>query len=69
MIASDEKGRFKRTAVERIGRERIIGTADIICVAICNGSVTAAQADEIKARLEGHAFKMPFHSFRDLLKR
>lgn len=65
MLASDEKGKFKKMAVERIGQERIIGTADILFAAIRNRIITVYQADEIKANLEGHAFMMPFRSFSD----
>ena len=68
MLASDEKGKFKKMAVERIGQERIIGTADILCAAIRGSIITVPQADEIKANLEGHAFTMPFHSFSEPLE-
>ena len=65
MLASDEKGTFKKMAVKRIGQERIIGTAEILRAAIRNRIITVLQADEIKANLEGHAFKMSFRSFSD----
>lgn len=67
MVASDEGGKFKKTAIERIGCQRIIGTADILLAAIRNESITLSQADEVKAELERHAFKMPFASFSDRL--
>lgn len=65
-LASDEKGRFRKEAVARLGEERLLGTADILFLGIRAGLLTVEQADEDKALLEKCRFKMPFTSFRDL---
>jgi predicted nucleic acid-binding protein len=67
-VASDEKGRFRREAEKRIGPERILGTADIFLMAIQGGRMTIAEADADKVALEGHRFRMPFTSFRELVR-
>jgi predicted nucleic acid-binding protein len=64
-VASDEKRRFRREAVSRIGTDRIIGTVDFYKHAIRAGLVTIDEADTDKAALEGLRFKMPFESFRE----
>lgn len=67
-VASDEKGRFRREAEKRIGPERILGTADIFLMAIQGGRMTIVEADADKVALEGHRFRMPFTSFRELVR-
>ncbi len=66
-VASDEKRRFRREAVSRIGTDRILGTADLYIRAIRAGLITVDQADADKATLEDRRFKMPFESFRELV--
>lgn len=66
-IASDEKGRFRREAIARIGAERLLGTAEIFILAIQSGLLTVDQADHDKESLEQHRFKMAFPSFRKVL--
>ena len=65
-VASDEKGRFRREAVKRIGGDRIIDTADLYIRAIRAGLVTIEEADVDKATLEARRFRMPFGSFREV---
>lgn len=67
MVASDEKGRFRREAVSRIGKERLIGTADLYIRAIRAGLVTVDEADADKATLAGKFFVMSFGSFREMV--
>lgn len=67
-LASDEKGRFRREAVARIGEERLIGTADLLLMGVQAGLLSVEEADEAKVTLESRRFKMPFDSFRDLLQ-
>lgn len=67
MVASDEKGRFRREAVSRIGGERLIGTVDLYIRAIRAGLVTVDEADADKATLEGKFFLMSFGSFREMV--
>ena len=66
MIASDEKRRFRREAVERIGAARIADTASLLRHAISIERVSVAEADGFKAILETRRFVMPFASFGDL---
>lgn len=65
MLASDEKRAFRRMAIAYIGESRIIGTADIICIAIQNQSITVSEANEAKAMMEEYGFRMPFASFSE----
>ena len=66
MIASDEKRRFRREVVERIGAARLVGTASLLRHAISIERVSVAEADSFKAALEARRFVMPFASFGDL---
>ena len=66
-IASDEKGRFRREAVKRVGDRRLIGTPDLYVRAIQAELLTVEEADSDKAVLEGKRFKMTFRSFRERL--
>lgn len=66
-VASDERRRFRREATQRIGPERILGTADLYVRAIRTGCLTIEQADADKEVLETRRFKMRFPSFRELL--
>lgn len=67
MVASDEKRRFRREAMARIGQGRLLGTPDLLMLAIQAGLLTVEEADGDKAALEQHRFKMGFTSFRDLV--
>jgi predicted nucleic acid-binding protein len=67
-LASDEKRRFRREAVRRIGEERLIGTADLFVRAIQAGLITVEEADADKESLASKRFKMPFPSFRAKLR-
>lgn len=66
-VASDERGRFRAEVEDRIGRNRILGTADLFVLAIRGGLLTVQQADAHKATLESKRFLLPFDSFSDLL--
>lgn len=66
-LASDEKRRFRRKAIELIGEERILRTEDLLLEAIRCGHITVAQADEYKAVLAGNRYTMPFASFAERL--
>jgi predicted nucleic acid-binding protein len=66
-IASDEKGLFRRIVIEKIGRQRLVTTPDLILTAIRANLITVAQADKWKERLETHRFKMKFESFNEYL--
>jgi predicted nucleic acid-binding protein len=66
-IASDEKRAFRRTVLKKIGKERLLTTADLLVLFIRTGLVSVAQADQWKRDLESLRFKMKFESFKDLL--
>lgn len=67
MIASDEGGAFLRDANEKLGAGRLINTPGLLLMAIRAGVITVEQADQAKAVLERHRFRVKFRSFRDLL--
>lgn len=66
-IASDEKKRFRRRAVELIGEGRIVRTEGILLAAIRQGRISVAEADGFKAVLAENRYSMPFQSFSDLM--
>jgi predicted nucleic acid-binding protein len=67
LIASDEKGRLRREVNERLGPGRLITTPGLFVLAIRAGVITVEDADQAKAILEGHRFRMSFSSFRDVV--
>jgi len=67
LIASDERRVFRREALGRLGPGRIVNTAGIFLLAIRAGVMTIEEADDAKAELEHHRFRMAFTSFRDLM--
>ncbi len=66
-LASDEKKRFRRKAVELIGEARILQTEDLILQAIRCGRISVAEADGCKAVLGANRYTMPFKSFAERL--
>jgi predicted nucleic acid-binding protein len=66
-IASDEKRRFRRKAVELLGPDRIIRTESILLEAIRREYISVTEADGCKAILESKKYAMSFASFADLL--
>ena len=66
-IASDEKGRFRREALARIGKARLLGTVELYTVAVRVGLLSVEQANTDKAILEQRRFRMPFGSFSEIL--
>jgi len=66
-LASDEKKRFRRKAIELIGEARILGTEDVLVEAIRCGRITVAQADGYILLLAENRYTMPFASFAERL--
>lgn len=66
-LASDEKKRFRRKAIELIGEARILGTEDLLLEAIRSSRITVAQADGYKQVLAEKRYVMPFESFAERL--
>jgi predicted nucleic acid-binding protein len=67
MVASDERRRFRREVVARLGEGRLVTTAGLFVLAIRAGLLSVEDADQAKAVLEQHRFRMTFASFRELL--
>lgn len=67
-LASDEKKRFRRKAVELIGERRILRTEDLLVEAIRCGRRTVTQADEYMRVLAANRYAMSFASFADRLR-
>jgi predicted nucleic acid-binding protein len=65
-LASDEKKRFRRKAIELIGEARILRTEDLLLLAIRAGLLTIEDADECKRVLAANRYVMTFGSFVDL---
>lgn len=66
-IASDEKKRFRRRAIDLIGESRILRTESILVEAIRQRIISVADADGFKALLEANRYSMSFGSFSELL--
>jgi predicted nucleic acid-binding protein len=67
LIASDEKKKFRRETLARLGAGRLLNTPGILTLAITSGILTVEDADLAKVVLEQHRFIMSFGSFRDVL--
>ena len=66
-VASDERRRFRREVMARLGRERLLTTPLIYVLAIRAGLITLAEADADKRSLASRRFVMRFDSFSELL--
>lgn len=66
-IASDEKKRFRRRAIELIGEARILRTEQIIVEAIRRNQMTVKEADAHKGTLAAKSYALPFTTFAELL--
>jgi predicted nucleic acid-binding protein len=66
-IASDEKRRFRRRAIELIGESRIVRTETLILEAIRAGHLSVSEADQCKVTLEAKRYALSFKSFGELL--
>lgn len=69
LIASDERRKFYRETLARLGPGRLLNTPGILSLAISGGTLTVEDADRAKAVLEQRRFVMNFRSFRDVLFR
>jgi predicted nucleic acid-binding protein len=66
LVASDEKGKFQREALARVG-PTLVNTAGLFVAAIRAGLISVEEADAAKATLEQRRFRLSFASFRDIL--
>ena len=67
LIASDEKRPLRREVDRRLGPGRLMTTPGVFVLGIRARAITVEEADQAKAVLEGHRFRMPFRSFRDVV--
>jgi predicted nucleic acid-binding protein len=67
VIASDERRRFRREVIARIGQGRLVTTPGLLVLAIRAGALTVDEADVAKAVLERQRFRMAFKSFHDVI--
>jgi predicted nucleic acid-binding protein len=67
MVASDERRRFRREVLSRLGEGRLVTTPGLLVLAIRAGCLSVEEADQMKAVLERHRFRMTFGSFRDVI--
>ena len=66
MLASDERGVFRRIACERIGKSRILTTPSILSRAVETGVISLGELRDAKAKLERNRFRMPLGTLDDL---
>ncbi len=66
-LASDEKKRFRREAIQLIGEKRILRTEDLLREAIRSVRINVTEADHYKALLAEKRYVMSFESFADSL--
>ena len=67
LIASDEKRRFRREVLARLGSGRLVTTPGLLVLAIRAGVMSVEEADDAKAILERNRFRMGFRSFREVI--
>lgn len=66
-VASDEKGKFQREMIARLGSGRLVNTAGLFVTGIRAGLISVEVADAAKSILEQHRFRLPFQSFREVI--
>ena len=69
IMACDEQKKklISREVQDNLGKGYLLNTPGILLKAICEGILTASQADAIKDTLAKNRFIMPFASFQDIL--
>ena len=67
-VASDERRKFLRLSIERLGTGRVLNTPGIFVLAIRARLITVEEAENDKSVLVKHRFQMRFSSFHDLIE-
>jgi predicted nucleic acid-binding protein len=67
LVASDEKRRFRREVLALLGSGRLVTTPGLFVLAIRAGGISVQEADEVKAVLERHRFRMGFRSLCEVI--
>jgi predicted nucleic acid-binding protein len=68
LFACDEGRVVRREATRLLGKNRLLNTPGLFLLGIRTGYWTVNQADEAKAVLEAHRYRLKFGSFRELLR-
>jgi hypothetical protein len=68
VIAADEKGRFRRELVARLGEEYLLNTLGALLTAIRTGVITVAEAEALRTQLRENRFEMDPTPFEQLVK-
>lgn len=68
MIASDERRKFRREVLTRLGPNRLVNTPGILLLGILTGILSVAEGDATLQVLASHRFRVKFTSFRELLE-
>jgi predicted nucleic acid-binding protein len=67
LFVCDERRVVLREATKHLGKNRLLNTPGLFLLGIRAGYWTVDEADEAKAVLEAHRYRMKFSSFRELL--
>lgn len=67
MVASDEKKRYRRETLARLGAARLIGTVELYLFFIRQNLVSMLEADADREVLASNNFLCPFDSFREII--
>ena len=59
VLASYERGVFRRIACERIGESRVLTTPSILSRAVKTGAINLGELRDAKGKLDGNRFRMP----------
>ena len=66
MLASDERGVFRRIACARIGESRILTTPSMLSQAVKTGVIRVGELRDAKTKLERNRFRMSPGTFDGL---
>ncbi len=67
LIVSDEKRRFRREVIARLGQDRLVTTVGLLVLAIQSNIIFVKKADQTKKILEQHRFRMAFDPFQGVI--
>jgi len=67
LVACDEKGVFRRTAIHLLGEGRLLNTVGLFVLGIRQGYWKVADADRAKDTLAQNRYHIKIRSFRDVL--
>jgi predicted nucleic acid-binding protein len=68
IIAADEKGRFRRELLTRLGENYLFDTLGALLTAIRANVITVAHAEALRRQLQAHRFQMDSTPFDELLR-